>query len=135
MPNTATVDTAYLPNTLKRIVKWLLAHPGLPVSYVHYADHETAELCIPAGRYSALTAAADVADALTAPQIEVMDPLQRRITYITVTGRIDGDLEIGVHLSVYDDARAALLASLGAPPEIDVRAWIIDADHLRGVGK
>jgi hypothetical protein len=70
---------------------------------------------------------------LTDARIEVLDQETRRITYLAIAGRLGDHLEISVHLSVYDDARQALLVSLGAPPDPQARIWEVTAEHLRGL--
>jgi hypothetical protein len=126
---------------LARLLNWLTCHPNIPIAYVHYADDSSAELCSPAGLFGALTAAADVADALTDATIDITDPDQdKRITFLTVSGTATAfatapPLEIIVEGSCYDTARTALLASLGAPPVPEERAWTTTAAHLRTIAE
>lgn len=121
-----------------RLITWLTKHPHIPVDFVRYADYQEVEVGFPTGRFGALNAAADISDALTNPRIEVTDPRRdKRVTFITVTGQIidhyANPLEIIAIGSVYDDARQALLAALGAPPIPDVRMWGTTAEALRAI--
>jgi hypothetical protein len=120
-----------------RLITWLTKHPHIPVDFVRYADNQEFEIGIPAGRFEALTTAADIADTLTNPKIEVTDFRDRRITSLTVTGEIvdhhANSLEAIAACSVYDGARRALLAALGAPPIPDVRVWWTTAEALRTI--
>lgn len=121
--------------SLTDLLGWITSHPHIPVSHIDFADHEGAELHCPAGQFDALTTAANAADALDDPVIEVVDPPGRdRVTQITVTGDIPGTLlEICVESTVYDHARVALLTSLGAPPIPGSPMWHPTAAHLRDV--
>lgn len=136
----AAIDNAITTSVrsgLARLLEWLTCHPDIPVSYVSYADNVSVELCLPAGRFDRLATAADVADALAGSTIAVTDPPGKRMTWLTIAGTVAGDsgsgLEVLVSTSVYDQARAALLASLGCPPNPSQRAWDVTAAHLRGL--
>lgn len=132
---TATLTDTTVRSGLARLLDWLTRHPGLPVAFINYADDTGAELCSPAGQFDALIGAAATAEALTHATIEVTDPPLKRITYITIRGTVadfyGAPLEITVEGSVYDAARGALLASLGAPSIPDQRTWQVTAKHLR----
>lgn len=142
MSTTTTADTTTSVRAgLARLLEWLTHHPAIPVTFVSYADDANAELCVPAGGFDRLATAADVADALTGSTITITDPAGKRLTRLTITGTIPGDnqptrydrpsLEVLVETSVYDHARARLLASLGVPPDPTVRSWTVTAQHVR----
>jgi hypothetical protein len=138
-PAAATAVATNFRTGVARLADWLDDHPAIPIAYIHYADESGAELCTPAGLFEAFTVIADVADALTHATIDVTDPDHKRVTYLTVTGtvadRAGAPLEITVEGSVYDSARTALLASLGAPPVREVRTWRVTPQHLRDLAK
>lgn len=140
--STTTADTTTSVRAgLARLLEWLTHHPAIPVTFVSYADDANAELCVPAGGFDRLATAADVADALTGSTITITDPAGKRLTRLTITGTIPSEnprydrpsLEVLVETSVYDHARARLLASLGAPPDPTVRTWTVTAQHVRGL--
>lgn len=132
---TATLTDTGVRSGLARLLDWLTRHPGLPIAFIQYADDAGVEVCSPAGQFDALAGAADFAAALNHATIEVEDPPDKRVTYLTIRGTVadrhGAPLEITVEGSVYDAARSALLASLGVPPIPTRRTWGVTAKHLR----
>lgn len=116
------------------LLGWLTSHPSIRPKCVVYLDDETVEIDLHDGRYDALAAAADVAEALMHTRIDVVDLTDRRIAELRIYGCVMGTtLETLVTVGVYAEARARLLSSLGAPPNPGVRAWITSAAHLRSL--
>lgn len=129
-----TTDTVSVREGLARLLVWLTGHPEIVLSCVDYVDHDSAEVCLGStNRTAGVAAAADVADALVNPTIEVKDPkgVCEVIVFGTITSRDAAALEVRCDLTVYGEALTQLLSSLGVPPDPTERCWPVTPGHLR----
>lgn len=133
--SSTTTDTS-VRSGVARLLDWLTRHPGIPISYISHVDDLSAEVFSLTGRFEAITAAADIADALCGPQIKVSDPPGKRETELTVWGRTQPGtpgVDICACVVVFDTARDRLLSSLGVARTLGTRNWLVTAAHLRSV--
>lgn len=127
---------------LHHLVHWLDDHHAdIPIARVEYATNEGAELTLESGGYEMLAAALRAAEALSDPEIAVVDSWsidsQRHWCQITVTGDLilddDAVLRVVVAGVCFDAAADALRNSLGTPSIPGEHWWNVTSAHLHSL--
>jgi hypothetical protein len=131
---TATVTATSLRKAVDDLRTWLVDHPDIPIDYIEFVDEFEVEMTSCAtGGFTPLITAADVADALTDPSIEVTDLDNGLATRLAVSGTVADGLSISVTASVLNGARRAFLRSINARPLDEAVIWTTTSAHLRAV--
>jgi hypothetical protein len=130
---TATATATSFRKAVEDLRTWLVDHPHIPIDYIEFADESEVDMtsCATDG-FTALITAADVADALTEPSIEVTDLDNGIATRLTVSGTTN-DLAVTVTATVLNGARRAFLRAINARPLDEAVIWTTTAAHLRAV--
>lgn len=126
-----------LRSGVARLLGWLTSQPNVQVDAIEYCDPHDADIILPSGQAGALDRAADVADTLDAPVIQVVRQAVKKTTTLQISGRADGGagaINLVATAVVDGPAETALLDTLpprGANGDVPT----VSATELRTLAK